>query len=298
MKFTKVILESPYSGDVARNVRYARACVRDSILRNEAPLASHLLYTQEGILDDLVPEERSLGIGAGLAWLEDAERHVFYADLGLSGGMRAAIQKLEETPGPKPEVRFLGGEWAEPSQYQALCANFEKKNVVPFYKVFENKAPLPYGPFSNFSGHGFEKDGVRYMTSEHFYQAHKFAYGSESWRAVVDAETPRKAADIGRERSRPMRWNWDLKEVKCAVMLEALYLKFEANPGIKDLLLSTGDKYLMEDSPIDSYWGVGADRHGLNYLGRCLMALRASYRGDDTREFGVWVGMPSFPIRF
>lgn len=298
MDFIKVILESPYSGDVETNVRYARACVRDSLKRGEAPLASHLLYTQDGILDDTVPEERDLGIGAGLAWLKEADKHVFYVDRGLSGGMRDAMKALYDEGEAVPELRTLGGEWSEPSQYPEICAQFEKKNVVPFYKVFENKSPLPYGPFSNFSGHGFTEDGVEYRTSEHFYQAHKFPYGTKDWQDVVDAPTPRAAADIGRDRSRPMRWNWDLTEVKCAVMLKALYLKFNAHPGIKDILMSTGDKYLMEDSPIDSYWGCGSDRHGLNYLGRCLMALRAHYRGDETKKFGVWVGMPSLPVRF
>ena len=44
-----VILESPYAGDVAANVKYARRCVRDSLSRGEAPIASHLLYTQPGM---------------------------------------------------------------------------------------------------------------------------------------------------------------------------------------------------------------------------------------------------------
>lgn len=48
----RVILESPYAGDVERNLTYARECVRDSLSRGEAPIASHLLYTQEGILKD------------------------------------------------------------------------------------------------------------------------------------------------------------------------------------------------------------------------------------------------------
>ena len=64
----RVILESPYAGDVEENVAYARAAVRDSLLRGESPIASHLLYTQPGILMDDVPDERRLGIEAGLAW--------------------------------------------------------------------------------------------------------------------------------------------------------------------------------------------------------------------------------------
>jgi len=85
-----VILESPYAGDVEGNVLYARACLRDSLLRGEAPIASHLLYTQAGVLDDALPVERVLGIDAGLAWRKVAQAAVFYVDLGWSNGMIAA----------------------------------------------------------------------------------------------------------------------------------------------------------------------------------------------------------------
>ena len=87
----RVILESPYAGDIERNVAYARACVRDSLLRGEAPIASHLLYTQPGILDDDVPEERQHGIDAGLAWRAVADASVVYTDFGISKGMGYGI---------------------------------------------------------------------------------------------------------------------------------------------------------------------------------------------------------------
>lgn len=86
-----VILESPYAGDVEANVAYARRCVRDSLSRGEAPIASHLLYTQPGILNDDVPGERRLGIDAGLAWRRVAEASVVYVDRGISTGMNYGI---------------------------------------------------------------------------------------------------------------------------------------------------------------------------------------------------------------
>ena len=88
----RVILESPYAGDIERNVIYARLAVRDSLSRGEAPIASHLLYTQEGVLKDEIPEERQLGIDAGLAWIGAAVKHVFYIDYGYSKGMEYAKQ--------------------------------------------------------------------------------------------------------------------------------------------------------------------------------------------------------------
>jgi len=86
-----VIVESPFAGDVANNIEYARMCVRDALQRGEAPIASHLLYTQDGILDDTVPAEREQGIQAGLAWLKVADATVVYIDRGISTGMNIGI---------------------------------------------------------------------------------------------------------------------------------------------------------------------------------------------------------------
>lgn len=86
-----VIIESPYAGDIDANVAYARSCVRDALTRGEAPIASHLLYTQPGILDDQIPSERHLGIDAGLAWRRVAEKTVVYTDRGISDGMKHGI---------------------------------------------------------------------------------------------------------------------------------------------------------------------------------------------------------------
>jgi hypothetical protein len=91
-----VILESPFAGDEQANIEYARLCVRDSLLRGEAPLASHLLYTQPTILDDNVPDERNMGIAAGLFWGAMADASVVYTDLGISQGMSLCIASAED----------------------------------------------------------------------------------------------------------------------------------------------------------------------------------------------------------
>lgn len=103
----RVILESPYAGDIERNINYARLAVRDSLSRGEAPIASHLLYTQDGILDDNIPEERQWGIDAGLAWKEVAEKHVFYIDYGYSKGMEYAKQYATDNNITVEERRIL-----------------------------------------------------------------------------------------------------------------------------------------------------------------------------------------------
>lgn len=103
-----VILESPYAGNVEENVQYARAAIKDSLLRGEAPIASHLLYTQPGILNDENPDERRWGIDAGLAWGAVADKTVVYVDRGISSGMRYGIDRAKREGRPV-EFRKLDG---------------------------------------------------------------------------------------------------------------------------------------------------------------------------------------------
>lgn len=101
-----VIVESPFAGDVQRNLLYVRTAMRDCLLRGEAPFASHALYTQAGVLDDRNPEERVLGIGAGLEWGQHADATVVYTDLGITPGMEQGIHRaLAE--GRRVEYRTL-----------------------------------------------------------------------------------------------------------------------------------------------------------------------------------------------
>ncbi|PIN93198.1 hypothetical protein COU54_03980 [Candidatus Pacearchaeota archaeon CG10_big_fil_rev_8_21_14_0_10_31_24] len=90
--FRLVIIETPYNADtpkgIENNLVYARACMKDCLSKGESPFASHLLYTQPGVLRDNIPEERKLGIQAGLAWGKLAEASIFYTDRGISSGMK------------------------------------------------------------------------------------------------------------------------------------------------------------------------------------------------------------------
>lgn len=102
----RVILESPFSGDVEANIAYARRCIHDCLTRGEAPIASHLLFTQPGVLDDTIPEERALGIAAGLAWHGVADATVVYTDRGISPGMQHGIAAAQKA-GTPVEYRTL-----------------------------------------------------------------------------------------------------------------------------------------------------------------------------------------------
>lgn len=105
-----IILETPYAGDVPLHLLYLRACMRDCLLRGEAPYASHGLYTQPGVLRDDVPEERAQGIAAGFVWRECAAYTVFYINLGWSAGMLLARQAVQDA-GTGRRIRELAGDW-------------------------------------------------------------------------------------------------------------------------------------------------------------------------------------------
>jgi len=90
----RVIIESPYKGDIKGNLKYLEACVYDSLKRGEAPFASHGFYTQ--YLRDTDPMERELGMSAGFAWSRVADLIAVYSDLGITRGMQKGILNAKE----------------------------------------------------------------------------------------------------------------------------------------------------------------------------------------------------------
>jgi hypothetical protein len=103
----RVIVESPFAGGFT-NVRYARECLRDCLYKGESPFASHLLYTQKGLLDDHIPEERAKGIQAADSWLEVADYVCIYMDLGVTPGMVLGIVRASRL-GKAIRLRWIRG---------------------------------------------------------------------------------------------------------------------------------------------------------------------------------------------
>lgn len=95
----RVIVESPFAGGFA-NVKYSRECIKDCLNRGESPFASHLLYTQKGVLDDSIPDERRKGIDAANGWLEVADHVAVYMDLGVTRGMLIGVMKAAKIGKP------------------------------------------------------------------------------------------------------------------------------------------------------------------------------------------------------
>ncbi|MEJ6395362.1 NADAR family protein [Gymnodinialimonas sp. 2305UL16-5] len=132
-----------------------------------------------------------------------------------------------------------------------------------------------YSEFSNFAPYGVEMDGVYWSTVEHYFQAQKFGdpdYAEQIRRAAK----PKDAKALGMTRALPLRPDWE--EVKDGVMYDAVSKKFRTHAGPRDLLLGTGEARIVENAPMDAYWGCGPDGQGLNRLGEILMRVRAELR--------------------
>ncbi len=145
--------------------------------------------------------------------------------------------------------------------------------TIYFYKVWQ-----PYGCFSNFSLHSIEMHNTFWPTVEHYYQAQKFV-GSPDEKImplIHQASTPEEAAALGRCSTHQIRSDWEM--VKTQVMREAVHKKFLAHPDIREILLSTGDQLLVENSPNDYFWGCGENKTGQNHLGQILMTVREELR--------------------
>lgn len=146
------------------------------------------------------------------------------------------------------------------------------KNVIQFYRVSDE-----YGEFSNFAAFPIKLQDKVWPSSEHYFQAQKFA-GTGHAEAIRKTRSPMIAARMGRDRKKPLRRDWEA--VKDNVMREAVRAKFTQHPELLKLLLATGDALLVEHTTNDSYWGDGGDGSGKNRLGQILMQVRDELRQD------------------
>ena len=148
---------------------------------------------------------------------------------------------------------------------------------IKFYRTKET-----YGCFSNFSRHAIKLDGILWPTTEHYFQAQKYV-GTDRYLQIARAPTPRLAADLGRDRALPLRVDWET--VKDSIMKKCVMEKVLQHPEIMTKLLDTGEEEIIEDSPIDYYWGCGANGTGKNMLGKILMDIRGELRARKVSLF-------------
>lgn len=146
------------------------------------------------------------------------------------------------------------------------------KLIYDFSKaIYFYSANDEYGEFSNFSSFGINYNGLYYPTIEHFFQSQKFIDSTYAEK-IRTACTPKEASDLGKSRDFKIKDDWD--GIKDDIMFSGLKYKFDTHQQLKELLISTGDLLLIENSPFDNYWGIGKTGDGFNKLGNILMRIR------------------------
>lgn len=150
-------------------------------------------------------------------------------------------------------------------------------NKIKFYKTIDE-----YGCFSNFSHHEIFLDGMIWKTAEHYFQSRKFSDPAIIIK-IQSAETANIAANIGRDKNLEIKKNWE--DVKVEFMRKVILAKSEQHEDIRQKLIQTGNKEIIEDSPYDNYWGIGMDGTGLNMLGKIWMETREKLLKKDYSKY-------------
>jgi N-glycosidase YbiA len=134
-------------------------------------------------------------------------------------------------------------------------------NVIVF-----TKNDKQWGRLSNFNGN-----------VEYKFQAEKYKHDTEHYNEILNAKTPSKAKYLGGKRGgKPLTKEqieeWNIKRIP--VMKKCIEDKFSKDSEYTKLLISTGDSYILEKAPWDSFWGGGRNGKGKNMLGQILMERR------------------------
>lgn len=149
--------------------------------------------------------------------------------------------------------------------------------------------------FSQWWLSSFTEEGIEYKTAEHWMMAKKAElFGdSEILDKIINAKSPAEAKKLGREVKNYNDNEW-LKN-RFQIVKEGNFHKFSQNPDLKEFLITTSGRILVEASPVDPIWGIGlASDHedsqnperwkGLNLLGFALMEVRDALMEDNSRE--------------
>lgn len=127
--------------------------------------------------------------------------------------------------------------------------------------------------FDNFAPFQVEWRGKLYPTSEHAYQAaHFLDTYPDLAEQVRQCRSPRLASDFANQHTQYDDPDWSHK--KLATMEDILRHKLEQHELVRQTLLASGDRYIVEMNDDDAFWGWGSDQHGRNELGRLWMKLR------------------------
>ena len=181
----------------------------------------------------------------------------------------AFVAPREEYLRGRENIESVAGD-SDPVETPCGVPSGRSGDVIRFYRQSD-----AYGEFSNFAHWPVRIDGKTWPTTEHYFQAQKFA-GTAYAEEIRCARGPGIAARLGRTRKLTLRDDWE--SVKDAVMYTAVLAKFEQHAPLRELLLGTGDATLVEHTDRDRYWGDGGDGSGKNRLGQILIRVREELR--------------------
>lgn len=171
---------------------------------------------------------------------------------------------------------------------------FIRNGGQPKYLLFWGHQPSPTGGvgkgcLSQWWPTAFTVDGLTYASAEHFMMAAKaLLFGdSETAKRIRAAPHPGTAKELGRQVRGFDEEHWVARRFDLVVT--GNLAKFGQHPDLRDFLLGTGNRVLVESSPRDRIWGTGlaaSDGHaespehwpGLNLLGFALMEVRHQLR--------------------
>ena len=162
---------------------------------------------------------------------------------------------------------FRLGVFFSEAVYENICACSERLTTrYKIHTIYFYSVDGPYGFMSNFYPAPFtDDDDTDWETSEHYYQAHKFYPDIDLMIAINQADTPKLCYRLAWQHADQFRKDW--AEVKDSVMSKALRYKFDQNPVLREKLLATGKRKLVEHALRDYHFGCGADGSGKNMLG-------------------------------
>jgi len=252
-------------------------------------------YLQTMALLDTVEANRALDLP------DDARSYVAVRDI-LDHFHVGSIKLMSNNPRKIEQLSLLGVKItgrisAEVAVKNALAARYQVTKALEMGHIFSKEYVESHqlknensvvtikfyependnGFLSNFYPSPITIENVTYSTVEHYYQSRKFASKDnvkmiEIYERIISASTPAECFSIAREHDNLKRSDWEIRKKRD--MFRGVIFKFKQNPDLKEKLIATGDASIIENSPVDSFWGCGGDGKGMNYLGRMLSNIR------------------------
>lgn len=154
------------------------------------------------------------------------------------------------------------------------------------------EADLPKACFNQWHPATFKHNNFTFANAEQAMMAEKAFlfkdFGTLS--EILECVSPRAVKALGRLVKGYVDWQWAAERLQAVININ--YEKFSQNEEMREILLATGNKILVEASPVDKIWGIGMAENnancinphlwlGENLLGEALMVVREQLRFEE-----------------